>query len=465
MEAELFQQAVFKNDTAYSLACERHNSTNVSYLTSAFPSWEPEKFATVDKFLRKDGTFVDIGAWIGPLSFYANNKCKRVVAMEADPSSLKCLNAGKLLNHAENVDIIPMAIYSSSGSVMFGTNVHLGGATPGDSTTQINGKNGAHVQSITVDNMDQLGYFADACLVKVDIEGGEEYILKDLMQLCSSRDIPLYVSFHLTWWTTKTKDDAWEWCLEFFPDCTTRLDILHTNPFASVLFEHTRIPVYIISFNNPTYVDMMTRQLVNLVPRPDIHIVDNASSYPLMVALLKTLHDSGVAKVHYLDSNYGHTVLSRLCLPDVYALTDPDLLFAPDMPANMLQHLYGITLSHNVRRAGLALDLSDSHRFKTFGKGYCQGQQIYEWEQQHFWDRRMPDRKYELYDANIDTTFHVVNTSVLNDACVRIAGSFICKHLPWYKDPEIHVPEDERRFYQTNQICSSTGFAEQASAV
>jgi hypothetical protein len=163
-----------------------------------------------------------------------------------------------------------------------------------------------------------------------------------------------------------------------------------------------------------------------------------------------------------MGANYGHRVLNRLNLTGVYALTDPDLLFAPDMPTNVLQHLYGITLSHNARRAGLALDLSDSHGFKTFDKGYMvPGKSIYEWEKQ-FWSRRVPDETYELYDAPLDTTFHVVNTDMddSNTKCFRVAGPFTCKHLPWYKDSKVAIPKAELLYYKKTQTCSSTESAE-----
>ena len=40
-------------------------------------------------------------------------------------------------------------------------------------------------------------------LIKVDIEGGEEYILNDLYDIHIKNNTPLYISFHYLWWNDK----------------------------------------------------------------------------------------------------------------------------------------------------------------------------------------------------------------------------------------------------------------------
>jgi len=69
----------------------------------------------------------------------------------------------------------------------------------------------------------------DISLIKVDIEGGEEFILNDLYHLYSTYHIPLYISFHYDWWNNKDLDRF------------TFLSQEHKNniisyPFSSMLF-------------------------------------------------------------------------------------------------------------------------------------------------------------------------------------------------------------------------------------
>ena len=408
-------------DTEYQLAW-KHKLTNYNR-SCMFPGWEPNTFAVMDDLLTANTTLIDIGASIGAVAFYANQKCSRVVALEGNPRLSKYLEAGAQLNNARNVKIVS--------------------------------------QRMSVDDMIKLGYFSGTCLVKIVVETGTEYVFKDVMEFCFGRNIPMYVTLCFSRLNTKARQDVLRWGFNTFPECMARLQLQRSRPSASALFVNTHIPVYIIGFNNPTYVLMMTKQLDKLLPRPIIHVVDNASEYPPMIALLKDLQATRMAQVHYMDSNYGHKVLDRLNLTGVYAITDPDLLFAPDIPLNMLHHLYAITISHNVRRAGLALDLSDRQRFKTFNHGYTLGEQIYDWEKK-FWEFPVADAMYELYDADIDTTFHLINTNISNSKCMRVASTFTCKHLPWYVDPEVAVPAAEQEYYRRFQKCSTTSTAERA---
>jgi hypothetical protein len=65
---------------------------------------------------------------------------------------------------------------------------------------------------------------------------------------------------------------------------------------------------------------------------------------------------------------------------------------------------------------------------------------ICEWEKQ-FWENRIEDAEYELYNADIDTTFCLINKNNIlngNDLKIRVAGDFTAKHIPWYIDNEVY---------------------------
>ena len=74
--------------------------------------------------------------------------------------------------------------------------------------------------------------------LKVDIEGGEESILEDLLEFCIKNKSHAWVSFHLSWW----KDQDIKRFLNLFskfntdvPDPISRL--IHQDGFGSILFQ------------------------------------------------------------------------------------------------------------------------------------------------------------------------------------------------------------------------------------
>ena len=66
-------------------------------------------------------------------------------------------------------------------------------------------------------------------LIKVDIEGGEEHILDQLYAIHSEHKIPMYVSFHHTWWSDKNLD-RFVWLTDAQKQSVRR------EPFTSLLF-------------------------------------------------------------------------------------------------------------------------------------------------------------------------------------------------------------------------------------
>ena len=115
-------------------------------------------------------------------------------------------------------------------SVNFGKNTFLAGSQLNDSTSHIQDPSNStfEVKSICLSalfssyNIDG----KDVALIKVDIEGGEEFILDDLFNL---KGIPLLISFHYSWWKNKNLDRF------------TGLTVAHKsqivqNPFTSIVF-------------------------------------------------------------------------------------------------------------------------------------------------------------------------------------------------------------------------------------
>jgi glycosyltransferase involved in cell wall biosynthesis len=216
------------------------------------------------------------------------------------------------------------------------------------------------------------------------------------------------------------------------------------------------VPVLIPTFNNPTYLRNMLAQLRSLRLR-DIRVVDNASTFPPMLELLATIERE--FRVVRLHENAGPRALlsaeNRAALPQFFCITDPDLQFNPDLPANFPARLIELTERHRIGKAGFALDISEPEKLRPNLLWIRKRRwRIWEWEAQ-FWDRPLGEVEGNpYYAAAIDTTFALCNQAYLDASAqaglfraVRVAGRYTAKHLPWYRDH--HLPPEEAEFYRT----------------
>jgi hypothetical protein len=108
-----------------------------------------------------------------------------------------------------------------------------------DSTSQIYGDYEISddfylAKTITLDTLIKMYKInpAEIGIIKVDIEGGEEYILNDLFEIYNKYYIPMYISFHYIWWNDKN--------LDRFNFLTSDVkDKIRNEPFISILFDYT----------------------------------------------------------------------------------------------------------------------------------------------------------------------------------------------------------------------------------
>jgi len=203
------------------------------------------------------------------------------------------------------------------------------------------------------------------------------------------------------------------------------------------------IPIIIICYNNYKYVENTLNQVlkINEAYYKNIQIVNNASSCINTTNFLKNTN----VKVINNDNNgpwISDTINSHIynTLPDKFVLTDPDLELNENTPHNFIEILSELSDKYKCSKIGLALDISEPEKMHEFN--YCGGS-IHEWEKK-FWENKINDTNYELYDAGVDTTFCLINKKYIyinnniNFFQLRIAGNFTAKHLPWYKTNKIY---------------------------
>lgn len=210
----------------------------------------------------------------------------------------------------------------------------------------------------------------------------------------------------------------------------------------------SEIPFVIISWNNLTFIKNFINQIKKYNRK--IIILDNNSQYEPLHKYFDDIQielGTEMIQIRFYNDNYGSDIYRYIAdtLPDIYILSDPDLLLNKDLPNNFVEILYNLSNKYEIYKVGFALDLNDHESFLTCNN-YEHGKSIYEWELE-FWKKRMNNDDYELYDAIIDTTFCLVNNNYYNNnkySAIRIAGNFTAKHLPWYKDYLYYnIPNDE----------------------
>lgn len=209
----------------------------------------------------------------------------------------------------------------------------------------------------------------------------------------------------------------------------------------------SEIPIFVISFNHLTYLQASVAYFEEAGFK-NIHIIDNASSYPPLVEYLR----ASPHRVHYMGKNYKHTVLfDSLKFKEIvdsryFVLTDPDVLPVEECPFDFLYVFLDVLLSHPAKnKVGFSLkldDLPDHYELK---------ENVLKWEGR-FYEKSKNHGSQIIYDAPVDTTFALYRprkewrTSDFFSA-FRMGYPYEARHLPWYRD--LANLTDEEIYYRS----------------
>ena len=146
-------------------------------------AWEVGTIEVLGALLGPGRLFLDVGAWVGPLTLHAAALGAEVVAVEADPAALDGLRRNLAVNPelAARVRVVPGALAPAGGPVRMGAR-----RRPGDSMSSVLlAGRGETWTSPGVTASDLAREFGRdrAALVKIDIEGGEYAVLPTLEPL------------------------------------------------------------------------------------------------------------------------------------------------------------------------------------------------------------------------------------------------------------------------------------------
>ena len=157
--------------------------------------WEDDTLSFVDRHVTPASTFVDIGAWIGPISLYASRFGSRVISIEPDPVAHADLERNVRLNDRGGpIDIWHVGVDQQRGKLVLFAPGGLGQSV----TSALAAAGGQEISVPTVSFDDitaRLGQ-PQHTVVKVDIEGHEYKVADQLVAFVERHRAPLHLSLH-----------------------------------------------------------------------------------------------------------------------------------------------------------------------------------------------------------------------------------------------------------------------------
>jgi FkbM family methyltransferase len=164
-------------------------------------TYEPEVWTHLMTRLRPDDTIADVGAFIGLYTVAVAKRLARggkVIACEPDPNNAAVLKDHVALNRVvDRVEIIEAVVSDRIGEVLFQSGEESQSrvsAKPSDSANMI--------ASVTLDSI-----FANRALdvIKIDVEGHEEAVLRGACRVLQSHERTprvIYIEVHPYAWAT-----------------------------------------------------------------------------------------------------------------------------------------------------------------------------------------------------------------------------------------------------------------------
>ncbi|CAH1662244.1 Glyco_trans_2-like domain-containing protein [Hyphomicrobiales bacterium] len=181
----------------------------------------------------------------------------------------------------------------------------------------------------------------------------------------------------------------------------------------------------------------------------NITIIDNASTYPPLVAYLEATRH----RVIRSPDNLGHTSLWKLpelhpvIMSEWFVYTDPDVIPSEETPLDAVFRFKQLMQSYpHILKTGFGLridDLPDHYHLK---------QRVVSWESGLYGREIEP----EVFEADIDTTFALYRPGVpyCYGPALRTMGQYQARHLPWYTNSA--VIDDEEAYYRAHALSAVT---------
>lgn len=189
---------VKKRDIELKVVESKLGSTN-EFWNNHFSFWEEDTFDFIFKYLDKEKIFIDIGAWIGPISLIAAQHSKQCICFEPDEIAYNEFIQNIELNNIKNISL-------ENKAISIHKQIQLGAPSLGESMT----RDECNENSKTYECLNLLEIFTkynilekDVSVLKIDVEGHESELLQD--KFLWDLNVPMYISLHPFWKSNKEK--------------------------------------------------------------------------------------------------------------------------------------------------------------------------------------------------------------------------------------------------------------------
>lgn len=196
-----------------------------NFWRNCYMNWEPDTYNEILPHLDNAKTFLDIGAWQGPISMIAQQSSKQCICFEPDPIAYDMLVKNVELNNFNNIITVNKAV-SNADSLSIG-NHELGGG----GSSYLRPQNSTECPTISFEeilttyNLNE----NNISVIKIDIEGYECELLKD--PILKEINVHKHISLHGDFFSDKTQylNDL----KQFFGNDFT----MPGNPFGSIFIK------------------------------------------------------------------------------------------------------------------------------------------------------------------------------------------------------------------------------------
>ncbi|MFQ5439842.1 MAG: FkbM family methyltransferase [Nitrosopumilaceae archaeon] len=162
--------------------------------------WEEQTFKIFNKFLDKNHSYIDIGAWIGSTVLYGCQLAKHSYAIEPDPIAFKELRKNIRLNNNLNskITLSNLCISDSIGSTKLFTPAKTlsGGGRSGSTILEKGYENFWMVETVTLSKFIKSLSIIDCNFIKMDIEGAEFTVLPEMFEYIQNQKPTMLIEFH-----------------------------------------------------------------------------------------------------------------------------------------------------------------------------------------------------------------------------------------------------------------------------
>lgn len=211
--------------------------------------WEERTYKIFERYIDKDTSYIDVGAWIGATMIYASQFTEKTMfGIEANP-----LSCGMLFANCKALDcVITHCCITDKDDEKIG----FGGKDNQENTSSASSIYGDCWQVSTKTLLTYLSknklLEGEKLFIKIDIEGAEELIWRDLKFLRYLADGTIYLSIHPPFMKDKKTfcDNLLSFCYEFKHVLDSNMKILPAEKLKEMILTEMPYPSWGTSYGN-----------------------------------------------------------------------------------------------------------------------------------------------------------------------------------------------------------------------